>query len=553
MEKFKGLLVASTFAAVANYVVGLADPVIAGNLMGPVALAGVNLAAPIISFSQFLSFLIAIGVGTCYSISLGRCDKRRADEYFTQGLWSIVLLCGALSLAMLFGGDTLIAFFRPTPEIAEAFRSYLTFISPIPLLQGFVFFFVTMAYADGAARLAMIANGVLLAGSVGFSILGIKLGFGLEGCAAGTVLATLLALVILVGRLFLPSNTLRVVRHFAFRDTFKIGAASFGDAAASLCQSLLLFFLNAFVVRQFGAEVLPIVGVATVVWGFLVIFDSIGNAAQPIVTVYFGEGNYPAIRRVMNAAMKVCLFEGVTLAAIFLLFPEFVVRAVGISDPEMFAQAISAVRGVAVAFIAFPFAGLFNSYYMFIERPLLAGVLTFLAYLIVPVASIAMGSLVSIDYVWAGLSFGVFAGILMALIVIYATTGKSSVPLLLPNVKEGLIRVFDLSLEDAEIAEVSRRVAGIPDVPMKASLMVEEVLEVVRERNRGRRILGEVTVDLTDGVKLTIRDDGQIFDITDADQQISSLRSFLVASIMERQSNKINIITTGYNRNVFRF
>lgn len=190
---------------------------------------------------------------------------------------------------------------------------------------------------------------------------------------------------------------------------------------------------------------------------------------------------------------------------------------------------------------------------MFVERPLLAGLLTFLAYLIVPVACVAVGALISISCVWFGLSVGVFAGVVLSFLVIYAIVGKTSVPLLLPEVEKGAIRVFDLPLDDAAIAEVSRQVAAIPGVPMKASLMVEEVLEVVREQNAGRRILGEVTIDLTDGVKLTIRDDGKIFDITDADQHISSLRSFLVASMMERHSNKLNIITTGYNRNVFRF
>ena len=76
----------------------------------------------------------------------------------------------------------------------------------------------------------------------------------------------------------------------------------------------------------------------------------------------------------------------------------------------------------------------------------------------------------------------------------------------------------------------------------------------VRERNPGRRrILGEVTLDLNDGVKMTLRDDGVIFDITDADAKVTSLRTYLVASVMERQRGRLNLVTTGFNRNVFRF
>ena len=75
----------------------------------------------------------------------------------------------------------------------------------------------------------------------------------------------------------------------------------------------------------------------------------------------------------------------------------------------------------------------------------------------------------------------------------------------------------------------------------------------VKDRNRGKRILGEVTLDLNDGVRLVLRDDGAIFDITDADAEISSLRTFLVASIMESQAGRLNLVTTGFNRNVFQF
>lgn len=76
---------------------------------------------------------------------------------------------------------------------------------------------------------------------------------------------------------------------------------------------------------------------------------------------------------------------------------------------------------------------------------------------------------------------------------------------------------------------------------------------VVRERNVGRPVLAEVTVDLNkDPFSLVLRDDGIIFNITDADQRISSLRSYLVSNLMVNLPNRRNLTTTGFNRNVFR-
>ena len=47
--------------------------------------------------------------------------------------------------------------------------------------------------------------------------------------------------------------------------------------------------------------------------------------------------------------------------------------------------------------------------------------------------------------------------------------------------------------------------------------------------------------------------DGEVFDITDSDARITSLRTYLVASVMEFQPKRMNLTTIGYNRNIFKF
>ena len=71
-------------------------------------------------------------------------------------------------------------------------------------------------------------------------------------------------------------------------------------------------------------------------------------------------------------------------------------------------------------------------------------------------------------------------------------------------------------------------------------------------RAKGYFTLGLVTVDLNDGLTLVLRDDGEIFDITDADARVSSLRSYLVSNLMTAIPSRRNLTTTGFNRNVFR-
>ena len=553
-RKFKALLLAGSFTVLANYIVRLSDSVIAGSLLGADALAGVNLAGPFLSTISFLSGLISTGMATNYSLAMGRCDRERARQFAMQGFWSVLIFGGMLALAGLFGRGLFLGFFGASPEVTAYAAGYLAWVWPMAVIEGLEMLLVALGYADGDAKVCSLGYAVIFIGNFVISVIGVKLGLGTAGCAIGSVVSGVLGVAVLSTHFLRRGNTFAPVRHFSIRDSWRIVAASFGDAAAFLCDGLLFLFLNKFVIVHYGSGFLPVVGVATSLWGFLEFFNGVGVAIQPIVTVYYGEGNMKSVRTVMNSAMRVAVVEGVAFMAFFGLFPELVVSLVGIEDAELARQSVTAIRCMCGGFVALAFAGLFNSYYMFVERPVLAGAVTVLCYLAMPVACVAFCSIpLGVVGVWLGVGLGPFAAIIVLAAIMIPIAGWRAFPLLLPRGRDAKTHVFNLRLTDREIVATSRQVAGLEGVPMRAGLMVEEVFMAVKDRAGGRTLLGEVTIDLNDGVQMTLRDDGEIFDITDADQQISSLRTFLVASMMYAQGDRLNLVTTGFNRNVFRF
>ncbi len=558
--KFKGLLLAGSFTVLANYIVRLSDSIIAGKMLGEDAFAGVNLAGPCLSAISFLSALIATGMATNYSIAMGKCDCRRAREIGTQALWTIAIFGGILASLIFFGREAFLEFFHASGKVSHYANEYLSWIWPVAILEGLVAMLVALSYADGDAKLSAIAYVVLFVGNFITSIIGVKLGMECAGCALGSIVACSLSVMVLSLHFFRKSNTFKIVPHFSIKDSFGVFTASFGDAAAFLCDGILFFFLNKFIILNFGSSLLPVVGVATALWGFLEFFNGIGVAIQPIVTVYYGEGNTKSLRRVMKSAINIAILEGIAFMEIFGYFPELITNLVGINDSALILESSKAIRFMSCGFVALAFAGLFNSYYMFIEKSALAVAVTFFCYLVMPVVCVTIGSFAGVKGVWAGMGLGPFVGILVVAIIVISNSGWQSFPLLIPRNRDNKLHVFDLELSDVEIAMTS---AGIGEalekakvnesIVMRASLMTEEVLMAVRDRNHNRNVLAEVTLDLNDGVQLTLRDDGEIFDITDADAQISSLRSFLVASMMQHHNGRLNLVTTGFNRNVFRF
>ncbi len=553
VEKFKSLLLAGSFTVLASYVVRLTDSLIAGNLLGADALAGVNLASPFLSAVSFCAGLVATGMATNYSLAMGRCDRDRARRYFMQGVWSVLALGGGLMVAAIFGREFYLGFFGASEPVTAFAREYFAWTAPVAVLEGVLMLLVSLGYADGDSILCMLGYLVVFAGNLVFSLLAVHWGFGLAGCAFGSVLAEGLGCLVLALHFLRRTNTFAPVAHFSFGDSWRIVSASFGDAAAFLCDGLLFLFLNKFVIMVFGSQWLPVLGLLAVLWGFLEVLNGVGVALQPIVTVYYGEGNVRTVRQVLASAVRWSLLEGAVLALALEAFPGLPVAMVGLEDPGLVAAAKTAVRWLGAGALALALAGLFNSYYMFVERSLLAGLVTFVGYLILPVAAVAVLSVFGIGGVWAGVGLGPVLGILISAAVIVAVAGRERFPHLLAREREAGIHVFDLRIDEREIVEVSRAISGLPGVPMRAALVTEEVLMAVKDRARGRHLLGEVTLDLNDGVQLTIRDDGEIFDITDVDQSVSSLRTYLVASMMQCQRGRMNLVTTGFNRNVFKF
>lgn len=559
VEKFKGLLLAGSFATLVEFLMGLSDSIVAGNMLGEEALAGINLLSPVMAGVTFFAGLIGVGMGIHYAYETGCCRVERAWQFFTQGLWSVLIVGSALSLTLLCGRDLFLGYMAPSAEITECAAAYWTWYVPIAVVEPLVILLVNAAMADGDVRLCFTSYTVQLVVNLVVSVIGVKL-IGVEGCSFGSFVANLCAAAVLATHFLRKTNSFRLVRHFALGDTLEIMKSSFGDSSSFLCSATLFFFLNKYVISGYGSGMLPVLSTIIVTIGFLEIFNGVGNALSPIVTVYAGERNTRAIRMMMRTADRWSVGEGLALFTVLFAFPQLVVKMVGIDDAGLVPAAMTAVRFVSCGLVFYSIVYLYNSYYIFIAHEYLAVWMTVLNGLVMPVALVLALGWKGPVYAWAALALAPVSAMAVFALQILLTHGRASFPLLLPAGREAKITMYDLTLNEAEIAAVSVAIAeklraeGVAErIALRASLMTEEVFMAIRDRNAGREILAEATLDLNDGVVLTLRDDGEIFDITDTDQNVSSLRTFLVASVMEAQKSRMNLVTTGFNRNVFRF
>ena len=543
----------------AEFLMGLSDSVICGHIIGEAGLSAVNLMQGVFEAVTFVGMIVTVGTSVLFATELGALHVRRARGYFTLGFMAAIvfgLLCAAFLAAVRI---PVIASFGASQEVSDLAAAYWLWFLPAAALEPVAFFLGTLCYADGDARLSFCSYIAQLFWNCLLSVPLTK-AYGAAGCALGTGVGSFMAIVVLLFHFRRKGCMLGYSWHFVAFDLLRIVRTSLGDASKNIGKATLMFALNAYVIAKFGSEALPVLAVVVMTIGISEVYDGIANAAQPLASVYIGERNALLTKRVMRAALATALFEGVAAMLLLLACPWLMLRLVGIESPATVSEATLAVRLVSIALPGLSLVLLFNSYYVFIQREGLSTVLTLAAMLVAPAALFPVGgALLGPCGVW--LALGVAPGLSLVLFLLYlaAIGGRRRFPYLLPPGREDRLRVFDLELDPESVCATSTAVGDHLKAEgagewraTKAALLVEEALMVVRDRNAGRRVKAEVTVDLNDGLALVLRDDGEIFDITDSDAQISSLRSYLVSNLMMEIPHRRNLTTTGFNRNVFK-
>ena len=117
VRKFRSLLFVAICGMGAEFLLALADTVIAGNLVGEIALGGINLLQPIFNLVQFAAALIGTGAAIRYSLETGRFERRRAHEMFSQGFWSVVIFGALLFALFVTGRETFLGFIGAAEEM----------------------------------------------------------------------------------------------------------------------------------------------------------------------------------------------------------------------------------------------------------------------------------------------------------------------------------------------------------------------------------------------------------------------------------------------------
>lgn len=558
-RKFKSLLFTASVSMLMEYLMLLSDTIIIGNIFGEAAIAASNLVSPVFSVAVFFSTMISVGTSMLYSYEMGKFQKDRADHLFGQGVLLAVMTGIVLFLLAFFGKTFYFSFMNPSEIVGGYARQYYRYYQFLMLLYPMYALLIDMVYADGDELICNLSYVAQIGINIPASIL-LCHRIGVGGASLGTLIGTIISLMVLVLHFFRKQNSLKFVSYLSVQDIVKVAKSGVMDSIVYLFWGITACVVNKFVIARFGEYYLPVLSVIISVIELTIVFDGIGQAITPLVNVYRGEKNTEGVRKVMGVAGKAAALEGIGATLILFFFGKYLAAMLGISDPGLLELSQRAIR-LASPFLVFS-AVLFllTTYYLLDEKMLLATCITALKDCVMLIFLMLVGGMLfGIDGVWGGFGIAPLFSMGICYVLVSLRFGRKSFPLLLREEK-GEILDYDLYLTETDIIQLRDTLENIlterhvgKKTISRIMLLTEELEMLILEKNPGKKIISECTLIIKEDIQLIFRDNGILFDITDGDNAISSMRSYMVANMMNVQSRKNHLVTTSYNRNAFRF
>ena len=561
-RKFGSMLISGTFTKAVMYVMLLCDSIIAGYFIGETGVAAINAITPITGIVTFFGDLVSTGVGIVFTREIGAMRKKRADEIYGQGLIISISIGLISALTIVLIQDIYFSIGGIRGEMLEQALRYYRLAPINAFLTIVIFYLEQMVYSDGDELCNNICYGFQIGGNIICSVILAKY-LGMTGIILGSLIGNGLGILTCFWHYFRKGNTLHFVWHLSFKDFLLTSRYSIVDSSVYLCWALMDYVMIGFVSSHYGETGLVTLAVVVSLIEFSVVLDGVGMAMQPLIGTYYGEKNPVLIKRVMKAAFKAAVLEGVIATVLICVFAKQFCGLFGIIDGTALAPSMTAVRIVSLGFTLCSLVSLTTSYYMLIDRIRMATCFAILQngllYIVLPI----LGALLfGINGMWTGFIAASLLALICAYAYVYLRFGKANFPYLLKDIDSEIVVMDDtLTAETAaSLSESVGRLLASHDYPEetanRAALFVEQIGLSILERNQQSKkaLLFEISVFFEkDSVFIIERDSGELFDLTDPDLAVKGLSSYLLSKLMASHKEKAYLITTGYNRNLIRF
>lgn len=352
-------------SALISSIYGIVDMAIVGQYQGPSGTAALAVVAPVWNIIYSLGLLTGIGGSVLYSAAKGNGKNGQENEYFTAALIGS-LLAGALCwFAVIFFDTQMLMLFGAEETLLPYAKQYLLpvkFTVPLFLFNQMLAAFLRNDGNPGLATAAVLSGGIFNIG--GDYLFVFIFNMGIMGAGLATAAGALITFLVMLSHFVSKRNTLKLVRPRGLVVKLKqVFVTGFSTFFIDVAMGILTMLFNRQIIRYLGTDALAVYGVIVNISTIVQCCAySVGQAAQPIISINFGAGKWQRIRETLGYALCSLAFFSIAWTALIFAFPDSLIRI--FMTPTQAVQRIAPfiMRSYGISFLLLPL-NIFSTYY----------------------------------------------------------------------------------------------------------------------------------------------------------------------------------------------
>lgn len=380
----------------------MVDGIFVGRLVGPEALAAVNLSAPFMNLMFALAVTLAIGSGTLIATALGEGDASRAKALFSQNLATAALVgVGLGAFVLAFTGPVCRALGAQADTMANT-RAYVGTIAVFAPVFVVEYNLEVLIKTDGHPRLSLctVIAASLMNLVLDWLFIG-PFGMGVFGAALATGLSQTMAALVFLGHFLWGKKRSLGLTAFRFERALLGRMIPLGlpDGSMELCAAAMTWLYNRLILLAYGTSGVAAFTVISYINLILLnILTGTSQGMQPLVSYHAGAGEGASCRKLLGYAMRTQAALGLLAFAFLEACPGLVAGMFFGAGEEALRQfAAGALRKFAFSFLLLGFNLVAAGYLTAREKP-------------APALAISLGRGFGVQALMALALFGLFGG-----------------------------------------------------------------------------------------------------------------------------------------------
>ena len=317
----------------------IVDQLFIGHSVGPLGNAATSIAFPFTTICMAVALLFGIGGASCFNLSLGMGDKKKAPCFIGNSLTMLTVLGIIIGGVTLLFIEPLLRSFGSSDAIMPYAKDYVS-ITAI----GFPFLIISTAgghilRADGSPQMTMISS---ITGAVINTVLDAVFVFGfqwgMKGAAAATVIGQAVSTAIVI-IYCMNYKTVPILKEHLIPSAKTVKriaavgmASSFNQVAIAVVQIVMNNSLRHYgALSEYGPDE-PIACSGIIMKVNMIVFAIIiglAQGTQPIESFNYGAKNYSRVKEAYFMAIKLGTIVSVIAFICFQLFPRQILSFFG--------------------------------------------------------------------------------------------------------------------------------------------------------------------------------------------------------------------------------